>query len=201
MIKIVSPEPDTFAVGIVPLKAVVEPARRSSEIARVMFYADGRLVCTLMDPARAECPWDAGPNITSHVIRAVAERIGGGRVVTSIRTKGLDLAEAVNVEVVQVTAVVSDRGRFIKGLPQNAFRVLRGQRPAEDHAFLGGRIAARDRDRRRRQRQHGAGDAAAEDVGEEVSRRARAERSGHADRVQRQPLHADAARDQCRSSV
>ena len=129
VIKIVSPEPDTFAVGIVPLKAVVEPARRSSEIARVMFYADGRLVCTLMDPARAECPWDAGPNITSHVLRVVAERIGGGRVVTSIRTKGLDLAEAVNVEVVQVTAVVSDRGRFIKGLPQNAFRVFEDNVP------------------------------------------------------------------------
>jgi Ca-activated chloride channel family protein len=129
VIKIVSPEPDTFAVGIVPLKAVVEPARRASEIARVMFYADGRLVCTLMDPARAECPWDAGPNITSHVLRVVAERIGGGRVVTSIRTKGLDLAEAVNVEVVQVTAVVSDRGRFIKGLPQNAFRVLEDNVP------------------------------------------------------------------------
>ena len=128
-IKIVSPEPDTFAVGIVQLKAVVEPARRSSEIARVMFYADGRLVCTLMDPARAECPWDAGPNITSHVLRVVAERIGGGRMVTSIRTKGLDLAEAVNVEVVQVTAVVSDRGRFIKGLPQNAFRVLEDNVP------------------------------------------------------------------------
>jgi Ca-activated chloride channel homolog len=129
VIKIVSPEPDTFAVGIVPLKAVVEPARRASEIARVMFYADGRLVCTLMDPARAECPWDAGPNITSHVLRVVAERIGGGRVVTSIRTKGLDLAEAVNVEVVQVTAVVSDHGRFIKGLPQNAFRVFEDNVP------------------------------------------------------------------------
>ena len=123
-IRIVAPEADTYAVGTVPLKAVIEPARRSSEIARVMFYADGRLVCTLMDPARAECPWDAGPNITSHVLRVVAEKIGGGRLVTSIRTKGLDLAEAVNVEVVQVTAVVSDRGRFIKGLPQTAFRIF-----------------------------------------------------------------------------
>ena len=128
-IRIVAPEADTYAVGTVPLKAVIEPAHRSSEIARVMFYADGRLVCTLMDPARAECPWDAGPNITSHVLRAVAEKIGGGRLVTSIRTKGLDLAEAVNVEVVQVTAVVSDRGRFIKGLPQTAFRILEDNAP------------------------------------------------------------------------
>ena len=126
-LKIVSPAPDTYAVGTVPLKAVIEPTSR--DIGRVMFYADGRLVCTLMDPARAECPWDAGPSITSHVIRAVAEKLGGGRLVTSIRTKGLDLAEAVTVEVVQVTAVVSDRGRFIKGLPQSAFRVLEDNAP------------------------------------------------------------------------
>jgi Ca-activated chloride channel homolog len=128
-IKIVAPEADAYAVGTVPLRAVIQPPSRARDIARIMIYADGRLVCTLMDPARAECSWDAGPNITSHVLRAVAEKIGGGRVVTSIRTKGLDLAEAVHVEVVQVTAVVSDRGRFIKGLPQSAFRVLEDEVP------------------------------------------------------------------------
>ena len=127
-ISIVSPAPDAYAVGVVPLKAVISPTSR--DIARVMFYADGRLVCTLMDPARAECTWDAGPNVTSHVIRVVAEKLGGGgRLVTSVKTKGLDLAEAVTVEVVQVTAVVSDRGRFIKGLPQTAFRVLEDNVP------------------------------------------------------------------------
>ena len=128
-IKIVAPEPETYTVGMVPLKAVIQPPGRAQDIARIMFYADGRLVCTLMDPARAECTWDAGPNITSHVLRAVAEKIGGGRVVTSIRTKGLDLAESINVEVVQVTAVVSDRGRFINGLPQSAFRILEDEVP------------------------------------------------------------------------
>jgi Ca-activated chloride channel family protein len=89
-----------------------------------MFYADGRLVCTITDPTKPECPWDAGPTIREHVIRLVAERSSGPRLVTSIKTKGLDLAEAVTVEIVQVTAVVSDRGRFIKGLSQSAFRVL-----------------------------------------------------------------------------
>jgi Ca-activated chloride channel homolog len=128
-IKVVSPEPDSYVTGTVPLKAVIEPARRVRDVARVMFYADGRLVCTLMDPARAECPWDAGVQIKEHVIRAVAELLGGGRVVSSIRTKGLDLGMAVSVEVVQVTAVVSDHGRFIKGLPQSAFRVLEDNVP------------------------------------------------------------------------
>jgi Ca-activated chloride channel family protein len=128
-IKVVSPEADSYVTGTVPLKAAIEPSRRARDVARVMFYADGRLVCTLMDPARAECPWDAGTHIKEHVIRVVAELIGGGRVVSSIRTKGLDLGMAVSVEVVQVTAVVSDHGRFIKGLPQSAFRLFEDNVP------------------------------------------------------------------------
>jgi Ca-activated chloride channel homolog len=122
-LKIVSPEPDTYLVGTVRLHAVIEPSRAVRDVARVVFYADGRHVCTLMDPARAECQWDAGTSIKEHVIRAVAELIGGGRATTSIRTKGLDIADEVKVEVVQVTAVVSDHGRFLKGLAQSAFRV------------------------------------------------------------------------------
>ena len=122
-IRIVSPEPDTYLVGSVRLRAAIEPARRVGEVARVMFYADGRLVCTLMDPARAECPWDSGANIKEHVIRAVAELVGGGRAVTSIRTKGLDIVDVVNVEVVQVTAVVANRNSFVKGLTKADFRL------------------------------------------------------------------------------
>ena len=45
-IRIVSPEPDTYIVGSVRLSAVIEPARQVRNVARVMFYADGRLVCT-----------------------------------------------------------------------------------------------------------------------------------------------------------
>ncbi len=122
-IRIVSPEPDTYLVGSVRLRAAIEPARRVRDVARVMFYADGRLVCTLMDPARAECPWDSGANIKEHVIRAVAELVGGGRAVTSIRTKGLDIVDVVNVEVVQVTAVVANRNSFVKGLTKADFRL------------------------------------------------------------------------------
>ena len=123
-VRVVAPEPDTMVVGTVALRARIEPAERASDVTRLMFYADGRLVCTIADPTKPECTWDAGPTIREHVIRLVAERSSGPRLVTSIKTKGLDLAEAVTVEIVQVTAVVSDRGRFIKGLPQSAFRVL-----------------------------------------------------------------------------
>jgi Ca-activated chloride channel family protein len=123
-VRVAAPEPDTMVVGAVALRAAIEPAARVSEVTRLMFYADGRLVCTITDPAHPTCTWDAGAAIKEHVIRLVAERSSGPRLVTSIKTKGLDLAEAVKVEIVQVTAVVSDRGRFIKGLPQSVFRVL-----------------------------------------------------------------------------
>jgi Ca-activated chloride channel family protein len=134
-ITIVSPDPNTYIAGSVRLRAVIEPARRLRSVARVMFYADGRLACTVMDPARAECTWDAGPSIKEHVFRVVAELLGGGRVVSSIRTKGLDIVDAVSVEVVQVTAVVSDRGRFIKALPQSEFRLLEDGAPQKISHF------------------------------------------------------------------
>jgi Ca-activated chloride channel family protein len=128
-IAIASPEPDAYAAGTIVLKAAVTPGRRVKDIARVMFYVDGRLVCTIVEPTRLECPWDAGAQIKEHVIRAVVEMVGGARVTTSMRTKGLDLVEAVRVEVVQVTAVVHDRSRFIKGLPASAFRLLENNTP------------------------------------------------------------------------
>jgi Ca-activated chloride channel family protein len=128
-VTITSPEPDSYAAGTVQLKAAVAPGRRVKDIARAMFYVDGRLVCTVMEPTRLECPWEAGAQIKEHVIRAVVELHGGTRAVTSMRTKGLDLAEAVRVEVTQVTAVVHDRGRFIKGLPISAFRLFEDNVP------------------------------------------------------------------------
>ena len=128
-IAIVSPEPDSYAAGTVQLKAVVTPGTRVKDIARLMFYVDGRLTCTIVEPTRLECPWEAGTQIKEYVIRAVVEMIGGQRAVTSMRTKGLDLVQAVRVEVVQVTAVVHDRGRFIKGLLPSAFRLLENDLP------------------------------------------------------------------------
>jgi Ca-activated chloride channel family protein len=128
-IAIVSPEPDTFAAGMVQLKAVVTPGHRVKDIAKVTFSVNGRLACTIMEPTRLECPFDAGTEIKELVIRAVVDMIGGDRAATSMRTKGLDLAESVNVEVVQVTAVVHDRGRFIKDLPAAAFRLLENNVP------------------------------------------------------------------------
>lgn len=123
-IRIVLPESDSYVSGVTTLRAEILPRMLATRVAQVLFFADGKQVCNVLDPLKAECTWDAGAEVRPHVFRVVANLIGGGRMVASSRTKGLDQVEKVNVEVVQVTAVVTDRGRFVSGLPQTAFRLL-----------------------------------------------------------------------------
>jgi Ca-activated chloride channel homolog len=122
-IAIVSPDAESYVSGPTLLKAAIEPRTRSLEVARLLFYADGKQVCDVLDTIAAECTWDAGAEVRPHVLRVVGELIGGGRIVSSSRIKGLDQAEKVTVEVVQVTAVVTDKGRFVPGLDKSAFRI------------------------------------------------------------------------------
>ena len=120
-IRITSPENDTYVTGSAALTAVLDPA--STGVERVSFFADGRLVCAVERPPFT-CPWDAGPGVREHVIRAVAQLPGGGRAVTSIRTRGAGIAEAVDVRVVQVSVLVrDDKGAFVKGLEAKDFRL------------------------------------------------------------------------------
>src|SRR5262245_41585940 len=107
-VRIVSPGPDTYVSGLMMLKAVFEPGPRAREVKDVRFFANGRQVCAVADPVRAECEWDAGEDVKEHLIRVVGEVPGGGRIVATARTKGLEHAEKVSVDVVQITAVVQD---------------------------------------------------------------------------------------------
>jgi VWFA-related protein len=125
-IKIFSPGSDSYVSGPTLLRAKVEPAGAALG---VTFFVDGRQVCALTREPY-ECEWDAGATISEHQVRAVATIAAGGRVVQTVRTKGVGYAEHVNVDVVQVTVTVSDgHGRFVAGLPQSAFRVLEDGKP------------------------------------------------------------------------
>jgi Ca-activated chloride channel homolog len=123
-LRLVLPEADTYVSGVTTLKAEILPRMLATRVAQVLFYADGKQVCNVLDPLKAECTWDAGAEVRPHVFRVVANLIGGGRIVTSSRTKGLDQVEKVSVEVVQITAVVTERGRFVSGLRQSQFKLI-----------------------------------------------------------------------------
>jgi len=123
-IRIIVPEPDSYVSGMTKLKAEILPKMLATRVGQILFSADGKQVCNVLDPIAAECEWDAGAEVRPHTLRVVANLIGGGRIIASARTKGLDQVEKVSVDVVQVTAVVTDHGRFVPGLQQGQFKLL-----------------------------------------------------------------------------
>ncbi len=117
---ITSPGDGSYVTGAVLLQ--VKPKTPAS-VRSVTFFADGRSVCTVVRPP-FECNWDAGPGLKEHVVRAVATMVSGERAVATSRTRSAGYTETVEVEVVQVTATVTDSdGRFIKGLTRDVFRL------------------------------------------------------------------------------
>jgi Ca-activated chloride channel family protein len=131
-LEIVSPTADAYVSGATTLRATVTPADAAS---RVLFSIDGRQVCET-SAAPFECSWEAGGVITAHQVRAVAELVGGGRIVRTVRTRELGYAEKVDVDVVQIIATVVDgRGHFVTGLPRTAFRVEEDGKPQKISHF------------------------------------------------------------------
>jgi VWFA-related protein len=122
-IRWVSPTADTYLSGQVLLRIVFVGEGGGSRVEDVTFFADGKQVC-VTPGAKAECSWDAGNEVTSHALRAVARLKAGGRLVSAIRTKAIEYAESVSVDVVLANAVVTDGGRFVKGLTREQFRIL-----------------------------------------------------------------------------
>jgi VWFA-related protein len=125
-IAILSPGADAYLTGPTLLRARVTPPEA---VTALTFFVDGRQVCAITrEPF--ECEWDAGSTIAEHQVRVTATLIGGGRIVQTVRTKGVGYSERVNVDVVQVTVTVSDnRGKFIAGLPRSSFHVFEDNKP------------------------------------------------------------------------
>jgi Ca-activated chloride channel family protein len=131
-VEIVAPPADAYVSGTTELRATVsDPA----SVTRVVFSIDGKQICSASAPPW-ECSWEAGPNVLAHQIRAAAELKAGGRVIRTLRTKALDYAEKVDVEVVQVIATVTDgSGHFVTGLPQSAFHIEEDGKPQKISHF------------------------------------------------------------------
>jgi Ca-activated chloride channel family protein len=133
--RITSPAADTYVTGPVRLTIAFDPAAAAAAVRQVRWFADGRQVCTADAPPFA-CDWDAGDRVDEHVIRAVAVLKEGPQIVANVRTKAVAYAEAVDVDVVQVTAVVTDgAGRFVTGLKAADFRVYEDDQPQRITTF------------------------------------------------------------------
>lgn len=129
---IVSPGPDDLVSGPVTVSARVEPPTRRP--VKVTMYADGRHLCTLEKPP-FECSWDAGASLDEHEVRVVATFEDGSRAVAKVRTQGMGYVEAVDVRVIQVPVVVTDGGKFVRGLTRRDFQVREDDVPQQISFF------------------------------------------------------------------
>ena len=126
VVEIRSPAADAYLSGLTMLRAVVDPP---AAVTSIGFFVDGVEVCAVTQPP-FECDWHAGSNVAERQIRLVANLAAGGRIVRTVRTKGLEFVEKVDVDVVQVTVTVTDEeGEFVSGIPRGAFRVYEDGRP------------------------------------------------------------------------
>jgi Ca-activated chloride channel family protein len=126
---IVSPPEDSYVSGPFQLRARIEPVTKMDLLVSVEFFADGKQVCRIEQSPFA-CEWDAGPRVLPHVIRAVGTLKDGRRLTHTVRTKDPGYVDSVDVDVVQVTvAVTGGDGKFVKGLPREAFRVFEDDKP------------------------------------------------------------------------
>jgi VWFA-related protein len=132
-VEIESPEDGSYVSGPTLLRARVLPP--SATVERVTFYADGKVAC-VVERRPFECQWDAGPGVNEHQIRVVAQLADGSTVRRTVRTKEVAYADAVDVDIVQVTASVTDRdGKFVRNLRRDTFRILENGVPQTITSF------------------------------------------------------------------
>lgn len=122
VLTIVEPDGQARLVGLVRLRAAVDPA---DGVEAVEFFVDGSRVCVAPAPP-FECNWDAGPRAESHVVRVAARLAGGGRVVRSVLTQAAAAAffSARTSAVLVPVAVRDRRGRAVEGLTRDDFALF-----------------------------------------------------------------------------
>jgi Ca-activated chloride channel family protein len=119
-ITITAPRADTVVSGTTVITLDLAPA---AAVRVVNFFVDGRLACTVERPPFA-CTWEPGPVVRGHHVRVVATLTDGRRLIDNVRTKDLGYAERTEVEAVLVPVIVTEGGRFVRGLRKRDFEVF-----------------------------------------------------------------------------
>ena len=119
-IEITSPRADVIVMGDTRLEAVLTA---EVPVERVTFSVDGQTICSAEEPPYG-CRWDAGAAAREHHVRVVAYLRDGRRVVGNLRTKDIGYTERVDVDAVQVPVIVTNGGKFVRGLQRADFSVL-----------------------------------------------------------------------------
>jgi len=130
-LSITAPQADVFISGPTRLAAEVVPA---TGVQAVRFFVDGRLVCTV-ERSPFGCSFDPGPIVRGHHVRVVATLADGSRVVANIRTKDLGYSERAHVDAVLVPILVTDGGKFVRGLTKAEFELWEDGVPQQIVAF------------------------------------------------------------------
>jgi len=119
-IRIVDPPDDGVVAGRTTIRA---EAKGGNGDEHVNFYIDGRLVFTDM-ALPYEYPWDAGTAPRSRTIKVIAVTSDGRRSEHTVRTRGIDTTEEVQVRLRQISITVLDeKGDFVKNLDRDDFVV------------------------------------------------------------------------------
>lgn len=120
VLRITWPTAETVASGPTPIEISLEPI---VPITAIRVTVDGRAICTL-ERRPFRCSWNAGTDLNSFHIRAVADLVNGEPLVANVRTKAVRHAERTHVEAVVVPVVVRDGGQFVRGLTKADFEVF-----------------------------------------------------------------------------
>ena len=126
---IVSPSATDYVSDRVAIDVHVAPPEVATAVTEYVYFVDGKEACRAPGAAPA-CVWDAGAVVRAHQVRVVATLATGSRLVASVRTKAIDIAESAAVRRVQVPVVVTSRdGGFVPGLKAEAFSLSEDGRP------------------------------------------------------------------------
>lgn len=131
--KVLSPRHLSTAIG--PTEILVDPGAPDRQIARVEITVNDGAPIVLTAP-----PWqgsfDAGDASRGHRIDVVVHLRDGSQATASARTSALRINQYEDVDLVNVFALVRDRGgRYVGDLAQSDFRVLEDGRPQTIRRF------------------------------------------------------------------